>query len=244
MLRMSRKRAPATRSIGSKRARRTTATRRSKFNSKLMLRVARTAVLRTAETKFVGQSLENVQLFHNGGAAPQYVWLTNLCTTSVGSSQATRVGDDVWGVGVSIRLWLSNKLDRPNVMYRVFVIAVPADQQAAGNPANLFKGSSGNKMLDFIDTDRYKVRYHKLIQPASGDYSLESGATNRERSRMLKIWIPTKGRIKYATDNGLLPTYQKYILSLGIIAYDAFGSILTDNIASFAGVTRFYFKDP
>lgn len=217
---------------------------RSRMNSKLMLRMARSAVLRTCETKYISSGVENNQLFHNGGAGPTYVWFTNMLATAQGSQQFNRVGDEVWPKGLSVRLWLSNKLDRPNVMYRIMVISVPPDQLTATNPSGLFAGAIGNKMLDYVNTDRYTVKYSKLIQPFSGDYSLETGAANKEHSKMVKFYLPLKGKLAYTVDNGALPRYQKHILSLVVIAYDAYGSIATDNIASFSYLARFYFKDP
>lgn len=217
------------------------ARRRPRMNSKLMLKMARRAVLKTCETKYISAASENNQLFHNGGAVPTFVWYSNMLATNVGTNQTTRLGDEVYGVGLSIRLWLSKKLDRPNVTYRIMVVAGPPGDVTL---ASLFKGTSGNRMLDYVDTDKYSVVYHKILQPMSGDYSLESGATNKEHSRLLKIWIPTKGKIQYQVDGGAIPKYQSRNLNLVVLAYDTFGSLTTDNIASFAGAYRFYFKDP
>lgn len=214
-----------------------------RMNSKSMLAMARSAVLKSCETKYVSSGSENVQLYHNGGGAFSWVSLSNLLATTQGNTQITRVGDEVYPVGLSMRLWLSNKSDRPNVSYRVYIVAVPPDQTST-SPTGFFKGVSGNKMVDYIDTDRYNVLYHKILGPLSGDYSLESAATNKEHSRLLKIWLPIKGKVVYNIDGGNLPKYQKHILSFGVIAYDAFGSIVTDNIASYAVAYRFYFKDP
>lgn len=218
--------------------------RRPRMNAKSMLRMARSAVLKTCETKYYTSSSENQQLYHNGGAANAYNWAGNMLGTVVSNNQGGRIGDEVWPVGLSLKLWLSNKADRPNVMYRILIVASPPDTYSMASPTGLFKGSIGNKMLDYVDTDRYTIKYSKLVQPFAGDYSLESGATNKEHSRMLNIWIPIKGKIQYAQDTGTLPKYQKHIWSLIVIAYDAFGSLTTDNIASFSLMYRFYFKDP
>lgn len=210
-----------------------------------LVRMIRNVSIRNAETKYAVAAATNSQLYHNGGENPTYVNVTNMLATSQGTSQTTRVGDCVFGRFLSIKLWLSNKLDRPNVMYRIMVVSMPADQYAAGAPTGYFRGESANKIIDSLNTDRYKIVASKLIQPFGGDYSLESGATNREHSRYIKMAIPLKNRqIYYTTDGGNLPVAQRNILSLSIIAFDAHGSLLTDNIASFSYIAKFYFKDP
>lgn len=211
-------------------------------------RVVRSLVLKNTETKYNVNGYDNYQLYHNSGtqvAGVNYLtYFSNLLSTSVGTSQNTRIGDSVFGRFLSIKLWLSNKSDRPNVMYRIAVVSVPPDQ-LVGNPAGLFKGEAGNKIIDSINTDRYKIIYHKIVKSQANDYSLESGATLKEKSIYHKITIPLKNRmIKYSLDSGVTPSYQNNCLSLMVLAYDATGTLTTDNIASYSMLYKFYFKDP
>lgn len=218
-------------------------TRRSKNK---FARMVRAASLRNTETKYTVNAQADRQLYHNIGesAAGGYTYLNNLLSTTVGNTQTTRIGDAVFGRYLKLKLWLSQKLDRPNVMYRIAILSVPPDQLTA-NPSGLFRGEITNKMIDSFNTDRYKVLWHKIIQPRPGDYSLESGATNKERSLYVPITISLKNReVRYSTDSGSVPTLQKNCLSLCLIAYDAQGTLTTDNIASFSVLSKFYFKDP
>lgn len=210
------------------------------------LRVARRAMLSMTETKYTSFGVENYNIYHNGGVGPTYSYaiINNLCSVSVGTAQNTRVGDEIYPVGINMKFWLSNKDNRPNVSWRIMIIACPPDQVTAANPGGLFKGTSGNKILDYVDTDKYNIVYQKLLQPQAGDYSLESSATNKEHSRLHSLWIPIRGRLSYQSDGGTTPKYQRHCLSLVVIGYDAYGTLLTDNIASFTCVGRFYFKDP
>lgn len=231
-----------------KRSRRPARRMRRKFRSGKgrFARMVRGAVLRNTETKFAVTSHENRQLYHNigEGASGGFTWLNNLLVTSVGTTQTSRIGDAVYGRYLKMKLWISNKLDRPNVMYRIAILSVPPDQLTS-NPSGLFRGEHGNKMIDSFNTDRYKVIWHKLIQPKAGDYSLETGATNKERSLYVPITISLKNReIRYSTDSGTVPSLQRNCLSLCLIAYDAFATLTTDNIASFSVLSKFYFKDP
>lgn len=85
-----------------------------------------------------------------------------------------------------------------------------------------------------------------MIKPGGTDFSLESGATNKEKSTYLSFSIPLRklGKLQYSADNGEVPKYQKHCLAFGVIAYDAYATAGTDNIASMAVTSRFYFKDP
>lgn len=71
------------------------------------------------------------------------------------------VGARYFAKGVSFRFMLENPADRPYVIYRFMVI-----KAAHGNNptrADLFENVSGNKMIDYIDTDKYTVEYQKWI---------------------------------------------------------------------------------
>lgn len=213
--------------------------------SKSLVRAIENISLKKAETKTYCRTVENNQLYHNGGAASQYVWVPNLLSIGQGNSETARDGDEIVAKGIRIALWLSNKSDRPNVMYRIIVVRCPPDQATATSPANLFRGEVGNKMIDRINTDKYSIVYHKYIQPFNGDYSLESGASFKEHSYMFKSYVNCKNaKVKYSSDNGQVPKYQRDCYSLVVIAYDAYGTLTTDNIASFTYSTTMYFKDP
>ena len=78
----------------------------------------------------------------------------------------------------------------------------------------------------------------------AGDYSLEASATNKEHSCIRQFYIPLKNmKIKYAqsTSTGK-PKFFDY--GMAIVAYDAYGTAETDNIASYGWSYKLYFKDP
>lgn len=219
--------------------------RTAKKSNKSLVSLIKRVTLKTSETKYGSSNAENQQLYHNGGTAATYNQLQNLLATAQSGTQNGREGDRINAKGLSIHMWLSNKLDRPNVMYRIIIYTCPVDQYTTASPSGFFQALHANKMIDYVNTDKYKIVYHKIIKPFSGDYSLESGATNKEHSTFLKIYIPLKNRaVTYNTDAGTIPNNQNNILCGAVIAYDAYGSLTTDNIASFSYVTKFYFKDP
>jgi len=227
-------------------------TRRFAFKNKKPSKLAqqvRKEVLKTnyslSETKFHPLGIENQQLLHNSGwnlGGP--VCFPNLLRTSPGTGQQARIGDSVYGMYLKLRLWLSNKADRTNVMYRVMVISTPPNEVNFATPA-IWRNFTGNKMLDFVNSDIYSVVYDTIIDVEAGDTSQESGATLREISTYHDFKIPLNRKISYQTDTGStpVPKLQRDCLSLCIIPYDAFGTLPTDIVGSYAMGGIFCYKD-
>ena len=205
-------------------------------NKKSLVALIKKVALKPVETKRIFVHAENQQLYHN-----TVLQANNLLTTSVGTTQSTRIGDAVVGVGLSLKIWLSQKLDRPNIMYRLIVF----HSSISTGLISFANGSIGNKMLATVDTDAVGVIKQFLITPKAGDFSLETGAANKERSTYKSFNINLNKRIiKYNGDGGAQPRDLKNNINVAIIAYDSFGTLITDNIASFAYQACFYFKDP
>lgn len=221
--------------------------------------VSRVVQNRPGNKKYITESVENIQLKHNAGSSTGTVAClnatgrtANMCATSASAFQSGRIGDMVRGKGISIKLWLSNKLDRPNVMYRVMVL-----QWYHGfNPTsaeNIFRANaSPNLTIASVDFDKFRVRYDRVFPVGSGvshaSTGTEVGPTanfkGKEHSRMVKFWVGTPGTFKYQADNGNIPSSEKYCLALYVIAYDAYGTLTTDTIASCAYEITFNFSDP
>lgn len=230
-------------------------TKRSRRGGKYSLvRAVRAQITKMAETKFIRLAIENQNLNHNTGLAGTNgpVVYGNLLRTNVGTTQNDRVGDTVWARYLNMRIWLSTKADRPNVMFRIMVIASPPDQSNTSDPVNFWRNYSGNRMLDYVNTDKYSIVYQKIVKITHGDTSFEispNQLTNPTRlhevSKMVYISIPLNRKLNYQTDTGGTPTPkgQRNCLSLVIIPYDAFGTLSTDNIASYAMCGLFTYKD-
>lgn len=198
-----------------------------------------------AETKFARLTAENQQLYHNVGLSTGPVVFSHLLRTDKGTNQNSRVGDTVYGKYLKLKLWISSKSDRPNVMYRIMVIQCPPDQALTTNPTDLFRAYNNNKMVDYINTDKYGIVYQKYIRIES-DSSVESGAALHEVSKIVNVYVPLNRKVTYQADLDGTATVCKLMrnnLSLVIIPYDAFGTLTTDNIASYACCGLFCFKD-
>lgn len=202
---------------------------------------------RYVETKSTIIQAEDVQLWHSCGITTLVPWsqtVNNLLATSQGTNQTTRVGDKIQSRYLHFRLWLSNKLDRPNVMYRILVVSGENNDFVFGT--NIARtGASSNIMLADVDTDKYRVHYDKILQPVVGYKASVSGGNiwaDKEESRFHEFRVNTSKMITYKTDNGTVPnganTYVLYV-----IPYDAKGTQETDNIASYAYQIVHYFRD-
>lgn len=219
--------------------------REASFLAEVSKRVATAG--RSANKRFATISNENIQLKHNGGGTGNVACLdtgrcANFASTSPSQFQSGRTGDYLRSKGISIKLWLSNKLDRPNVMYRVMVVQWYHGFDPTTAQSIWRANASPNLMLASVDFDKFRVRYDRTFPVGSGVSMASTGTEvapsanlkGKEHSRQVKFWIGMPGLIKYQADNGNIPAVEKFCLALYVIAYDAYGTLTTDTIATCA----------
>lgn len=204
--------------------------------------------LKKVETKHTHTIVENSQLYHNQENINYSLLYTQqgVSDADTGTSNyVSRVGNEVIARGVSIRIWVANKLDRPNVMYRIVIFRYRAGTTIGS--AYRTQGSS-NYMLREIDPDKIKVLATKTFNLQVGVSAIPNGdVTNnwnrREAHKIVKFWIPLKNqKIIYDGDNSGTPRFTD--IGFSIVPYDSYGTLTTDNIASYSFIHKFYFKDP
>jgi len=220
-----------------------------------MAKLIRSVALRSAETKHVHRSAENIQLYHN------VVWaFTNVLYTTNGtgdenpdaaSSYDSRIGDEIYLKGIDFRFWFSNKNDRPNTQYRVLIYKYKAGTTPSSTTIfgeyNVAAGVSNNKIIAYADTQNITILKQFKIASNGGDYSLEITAppsymVAREKSFERSAYVDMKmTKIKYSNTS----TEPKlWDIGVAVVAYDAYGTLNSDNIASMAFTYKLYFKDP
>lgn len=220
--------------------------------SKKLVNLIKKVSLRQCETKQSFSISENQQLYHNVVSIRQDLLFTGQGITDVNtgtSSYNNRIGDTVIARGVSIKLWLANKLDRPNVMYRVVVFRFTSGDTVTTN--DIYYSGSANFMLKDYNTEKIKVLYSRVVNLQVGYSGVPKTNTGntlydpvaKEAHKLLKIWIPLKNKkVVYESDNSGVPKWSD--IGFAIVPYDSYGTLTTDNIASFSYQTKFYFKDP
>lgn len=185
------------------------------------------------------------------------IWMVhhNMLATTVGGADGQRIGNKLYAKNLNIKLWLSNKADRPNVMYRIMVIRGNKNNMAYGpyptHTGTALKGlpyfwdadgNTKNNMLRDVNRGKYHVVYEKVVQPFGGDYSIESGATQKEHSRLVNINIKLNKTITYDESDLTYPEGEN-VYSMMIVPYDAYGTGQLDNIASCSFRTNFSYTD-
>lgn len=211
--------------------------------------------MKTAETKRVLIANENEQLYHNtgtaGGVFVKPILFNPWRLINQGVTENQRIGDEIYPRGMQMRLWMANKDDRPNILYRLIVCILPRMYNASvvasgsidiGSTMNV--GANGNYITMPIDTTKgIKVLYDKVIRNELGFSNVATTFNeNKECHQFKKLWIKRKKsrKIKYARATGDI---ENNFLAVYLIPYDSYGTLTTDNIASCGYVATLYFKD-
>ncbi len=214
----------------------------SKAQKTAVRKIAEKVVDAEIEDKALVNVVENVQLYHNkplyqgkflGTIQPGYQ--DGEQSTGGAGQKAIRVGSELSLKNINIRFWLSNKLDRPNVMYKGILFwhrtgITPTD-------AIVFQTQT-NKMLDRLNTNDIQV-IDQFIVKSTNNYAVD--ANNHEHSYLATLNKSYKNKkIKY-DELTLLPKMKE--LGFALVCYDAYGTLQTDNIASCAYNVKVTFQD-
>jgi hypothetical protein len=215
-----------------------------------------------AETKFFDIALENLQLYHNLGSSPNppgilipvnltsvRAWFNPWSEIQLGTARFNRIGDEITPRGISIKIYLANKHDRPNTMIRVIVASLPkiVGTNVTTNVFDPFQlansGVNGNNMIWQADKDEgVKFLYDKIHRMGPQQANNIGGSNpNREYTKMLKLWIRSKGR--KVVFNTFTQDIVNRPLAVYCIPYEQYSTLTTDNVASMAGNLRMYYKD-
>jgi len=211
-----------------------------------------------AETKYYDIVTENRQLYHNlggnGTSIPLSVtsltpWFNPWANIGEGARRYERIGNKIQPRGMSLKIYLANKSDRPNTMVRIIVAILPkvigstitTQQFDPFQVANA--GLGGNNMLWPADTDEgVRFLYDKIHRASNQSWSGVGGANMKEQTKMIKLWIKRKRSrpIVYNDEDNQIVNKP---LAVYAIPYEQYSTLTTDNIASLAGIMRMYYKD-
>lgn len=195
-------------------------------------------VKKQSETKNTTFGEENVQLFHH---VPYFHrnMLYSLNGDRAGDRPGfwnIRVGDELYLQRMNLKLWLSNKQDRPNVIYRVIVFWYESDKALTDV---LVLNKANNMLLNAPNRESISVIADKIIRNV-GDS--QSGREHSLVRFINKSWKNKK--IIYDDHDNDSPYVPKFRdIGFMVLAYDAFGTLTTDNIASFAYQYDMAFKE-
>lgn len=187
---------------------------------------------------------ENAQLDHNKpvyvskflGDIQQGVSDGDTSTTGGTGLKTIRIGDQIRLKNINIRFWLSNKWDRPNCIYKLVLFWYPV-----GVPPNdlLVYKTQTNKILDRYNTDNIIIIDQVIVKSTTNYSNTEVG--EKEHSYLATLNKSYKNKKIQYDNNGLQP--KGFNIGMAIVAYDAYGTLQTDNIASFAYQSLITFQD-
>lgn len=158
---------------------------------------------------------------------------------------------------MAIKAFFEGALQRSKVYFRVMLVKFA--RADAPTRATLFKGDSGNKMLDVVNTERYTIVWQKIfnvsppnpppnsVAEPGGQASpgVLSGITG---NRIIKAWIPGSkfgrgGNVQYENQS---PNNVKFFdYRIYVLAYDWYGTPQdVNNVGKINSMfTKVYFKD-
>lgn len=222
-------------------------------NVKSLTRMIKSVQLRQCETKRSSQYTDNpVRLYHNGTYYTQFLLATNQGTQNpngLDQAEGNRIGDEVIAKGLSLKWLMENKVDRPNVSYKIIVFEYSSKVQTITD-GEFWSGTDGigapmTRLLDRPNTDKIKVL--KVIHSSptkEAQYSVQATSTGPwQKSHYHTCYIPLNNKkIQYNQDGGSNTRFRN--IGFAVLAYDVFTTLTTDILANMQWSSTFYYKDP
>jgi len=222
-------------------------------------------LMKKVETKMYHFAEENIQLNHNIGRnvgtllVPVTGSFTNIfniwADIPKGTGSYNRIGDRITPRGMSLKVYLANKSDRPNCMIRVIIARVPkainGTATLVGNvqpfETTLQLGNNGNKMLMNADSDRgIKFLYDKIhhVGPqVQGACTAGQGFVLKEQTKVFRLWIKSKKSRDIVYDSTGSSQIVNNPILMWAIPYEQYSSLETDTVATCAYEGKLYYKD-
>lgn len=225
----------------------------------MMKQVAQSIVTKNMETKHASLGAENLPIFHNS-----QISLTNTNPITIqsmfdvwknivpGTMVTNRVGTEIFPRGMSVRLYLENSLDRPNVHYRVIIGVAPKQRSdgvatAFNNLEILDQGSPGNLIRHSAADLGYKFLYDRVFNNEAAFVSVPLGGTGGMRyHKFIKIWIRRRpgAKIVYnSSATGVVANIVNKPIFMAVIGYDSQNTLSTDQVGVLNFQTKLYWKD-
>lgn len=213
-----------------------------KISYSTISKIAKKVLMKNSETKIKDYSVGKVEYYHN---SPQLLELNQASALPArGDGVDNRDGDKIQKIGTKHMMVLGNKYDRTNVTYRLTYITYPRDATYSYN--TFFINKTGNAMLDRMNTDLVKIIKTIYIKPQkatlfAGNSLATGGSGGLEYTMVKKVWLPSKSVIRFPDGGSSEASNRKF--GVLITAYDAYGTLVTDNICYIQHQISNYYKD-
>jgi hypothetical protein len=176
----------------------------------------------STELKSYYEQNGNFQLYHNTPAL--YFNLSNMLNQiTTGTGFNNRIGTKIHVKTLDVLMVFNNKFDRTNVCYRVVLFAAPSTT-STDSASELIHGGQ----FSGLPVIQNAVLLHDAAFPLNQGSS-QSAGVQKERSHSHRASIAINRAVVYNTDGNCATRIIGFVC-----AYDAFGTLTTDNIASVA----------
>ena len=206
--------------------------------STMMKKVA----LDTTETKFKNISIPKWELYHNINKQGS----VNISSALIAQSDNDdgRIGTEIYLTGIKFRMLLGQKADRPNVTFKIYIVEYDSTQAGTlENEDHFYHRVTQNVLLDAVQSHRFKIL--KAITYKGNLGSMEVGESSKEKTYPLSFWVPMRRKLSFQADSGTMVSMgMKDNLRVMIAAYDAYGTLTSDNIGYAQCCATCYYKDP
>jgi len=221
----------------------------------------RKAVLKTSETKYRIAAAEDISLYHDRGmssagltASTQGALIWNpWFTISRGTAPGNRIADEIYPVGMAIRLAYYCAADRQAQFVRIIVASVPRVNTYPGSGGEVVSNDSSYDLMDPAGSNDtvtgmikssdsgIKVLYDRLWVGKTVGKSEDADQLGENRF-FKKIWIRAKkgAKLTWQTDGYL----KNNPIGVWVIPYDDYGTLRSDILGKCAYTYKLYFKDP
>lgn len=208
------------------------------------------------ETKEGAFSTSSINLPHNN----VYLWTQNILSSVQGVADPmlgnpNRLGDQINVKGVAAKFFVEAALGRCKVNFRIMLLKGP--RGATFTRADIFKGMSGNKLIDQLNTEKYTIMAQKIFNVSASNFVAQTvgltgipgtaTAAGMTGNKIVSFWIPGRkfgrdGRVQYENGTADLKFFDYRWV---VVAYDWFG---TPQDVNNVGVinecwSKLYFKD-
>lgn len=216
-------------------------------------RICRKTIFRMAESKSKAYSHGKTEVYHNVYANTTNPLNTPFGMPTQGGKDDERSGDRIYVSGFKVRMLLGQKFDRPNVTWKIWVVRQGIQTSSVSNS---WRNVTGNVLLDPSNLDQVKVLYTKTIKfgrstmfktepttaPIPGLPQYTPNEQSLEQTKPISFWIPYRREYKFADNNGT--QHNDNPIHICIAAYDAYGTLTSDNIGYVQVFSEMFYRDP
>jgi hypothetical protein len=180
----------------------------------------------SAELKCCFLGTNDQQLYHNIPVA-MFNAMSCLDVIASGTSITQRVGDAITVRRLSIKALVNSKADRPNVTYRVIGVLAPYSELNDTFAEMFFSSGATPNITAPQIPGRTLLLFDRYLSPSQYSVTpLTSGGTQKERTHTFSYDHDLNRDVHYVS--GVCTTR----FMVWVVAYDAYGTLTTDNIAS------------